>query len=171
MDKKTELQYRGIKPLYYYSKEVSLMRIKKALSMFIAAFSILFMFSISSYAENVSTFESDEIISQYAIAVEPASSLIIYQNSATCTSTTDGVNCVRISVTHTLQKYSGWLWIWDNVAGASWSKTVNLNSISLSNSKNGLSSGTYRLMSVFTLTNSNGQTETITIYSSEKTVS
>ena len=139
------------------------MKIKKALSMFIAVFSILSALCFSSYAEDISTFESDEIISQYAIAVEPSSSLIINQNSATCTSTTDGVNCVRISVTHTLQKYSGWLWLWANVTGASWSKTVNLSSISLSSRKNGLSSGTYRLMSVFTLTNSSGQTETMTV--------
>ena len=47
---------------------------------------------------------------------------------------------------------------------------VNTNTIRLSNSKSSLTSGTYRLKSVFTLTNSIGKTENITIYSSEKRV-
>lgn len=69
-----------------------------------------------------------------------------------------------------IEKYSGWFWIWNSVDGASWTKTVNTNSISMSNSKSGLSSGTYRLKSVFTLTSSSGKTETITIYSTEKSI-
>jgi len=40
----------------------------------------------------------------------------------------------------------------------------------LSNSKSGLESGKYRLKSVFTLTDKNGKSETITIYSDEKSV-
>lgn len=126
--------------------------------------------SLPSYAEDLNTFEENEIVSEYAIGRDPVSLLAIKNGVASCVSATDGLNCIQISVTQTLQKYSGWFWCWDDVPDANWSKTVNLNSISLSNSKSGLSSGTYRLMSVFTLTNSYGQTETITIYSSEKTI-
>lgn len=146
------------------------MVLKKVKSMFIAMLILCMALSVPSYAEELDTFEENEIVSEYAIASDPVSLLTINNGVASCISATDGLDCIQISVTQTLQKYSGWLWIWDNVEGASWSKTVNLNSISLSNSKSGLSSGTYRLMSVFTLTNSSGQSETITIYSSEKTI-
>ncbi|MBP1563354.1 MAG: hypothetical protein J6C38_06520 [Oscillospiraceae bacterium] len=89
----------------------------------------------------------------------------IIGTTAYCTSSTTGVDTVKITVEQTLEKYSGWFWIWNNVDGASWTKTVNYNSISMSNSKSSLTSGTYRLKSVFTLTSSSGKTETITIYS------
>lgn len=146
------------------------MAFRKTLSMFLAAICFCSTFSISSYAEEMSAYETEEIITEYAIARNPISVLAIDQGTASCTSSTNGGNCVQISVTQTLQKYSGWFWSWDNVAGACWSTTVNQNSVWLSNTKSGLSSGTYRLMSVFTLTNSSGQMETITIYSSEKTI-
>ena len=144
---------------------------KKTLSLFIAMLCLFSSFSIHSYADDLDIIEEDEIISEYTIGRNAISSLSISQGTATCTSRVEGFDCVQISVTQTLQKYSGWFWSWDDVAGACWSTTVNQNSVWLSNSKSGLSSGTYRLMSVFTLTNSNGQTETITIYSSEKTIS
>lgn len=143
---------------------------KKALSIIMAFICICSAFSIPSYAEEMSPYEENEIVSEYSIAISPISLLAINQGTATCTSRTNGGDCIQISVTQTLQKYSGWFWSWDDVPNASWSKSVNLNSISLSNSKSGLSSGTYRLMSVFTLVNSSGQTETITVYSSERTI-
>ena len=68
-----------------------------------------------------------------------------------------------------LEKHWG-LWIWNEVDGASWTKTVDTRAISLVNTKSGLDSGTYRLKSVFTLTNSSGKSETITIYSEEETI-
>ena len=75
----------------------------------------------------------------------------------------------QITVEHTLEKHWG-LWIWNEVDGASWTKTVYSDTIRLSNTKSGLDSGTYRLKSVFTLTNSSGKSETITIYSEEETI-
>ncbi|MGN0683975.1 MAG: hypothetical protein ACI4JY_09895 [Oscillospiraceae bacterium] len=47
---------------------------------------------------------------------------------------------------------------------------MKTNIIRLSNSKSGLPSGTYWLKSVFTLTSSSGKTETVTIYSTEKSI-
>lgn len=70
----------------------------------------------------------------------------------------------------TLEKYSGWFWVWNNVDCAVWSKTVNSNSIRLVNTKSGLTSGKYRMKSVFTLTNKQGKTEKITVYSDERSV-
>jgi len=40
----------------------------------------------------------------------------------------------------------------------------------MSNHKYNLESGTYRLKTVFTLTATNGETETITVYSEEVTI-
>ena len=76
----------------------------------------------------------------------------------------------QITVEHTLEKHWG-LWIWNEVDGASWTKTVNMSAVSFVSTKGGLDSGTYRLKSVFTLTNLSGKSETITVYSDEKTVS
>lgn len=56
------------------------------------------------------------------------------------------------------------------VSGASWTKTVYSSNLSFTNKKENLSSGTYRLKTVFTATLSNGTTETTTVYSSTKTI-
>lgn len=105
----------------------------------------------------------------YEIANDASSNLSIVDRTAYCISTTTGNNAVRITVTQTLQKHWG-LWFWEDVKGAKWTGTNAYNSICLSNSKDGLDSGTYRVKSVFTLTNKDGKSETITIYSDEKKI-
>ncbi len=105
----------------------------------------------------------------YDYADNATSELSVSGQTAYCTSKTEG-DAVSITVEQTLEKYSGWFWIWNNVENASWSKTVNDNTIYLSTTISGLDSGTYRLRSVFKLTNSSGKTETITVYSDEKKV-
>mgnify|MGYP006340655871 CR=1 FL=1 len=75
---------------------------------------------------------------------------------------------VKIEVEQTLQKKS--LWFWNDISGASWSKTVNTRTIDFTNSKSNLNSGTYRVKSVFILTNSSGKKENVTVYSTEKTL-
>ena len=57
-----------------------------------------------------------------------------------------------------------------NISGAEWTKTVNYSTTTLSSTKSGLDSGTYRVKSVFELTDQNGETETITLYSDEVTI-
>lgn len=106
----------------------------------------------------------------YDVAENAYSRLNIVGTKAECQSETKGKDVVKIAVEQTLQKYSGWFWAWDDVSGAAWTKTVNDSSISLSNTKSGLSSGTYRVKSVFTLTDSSGKTETVTVYSGEKKI-
>ena len=90
--------------------------------------------------------------------------------TAYCTSVVGGKKAVSITVEQTLEKYSGWFALWNDVDDADWSKTFNQSTISFSNAKSGFASGTYRLKSVFTLKNSIGATETITIYSAERKV-
>lgn len=132
--------------------------------------SVCMCFSVSASAVTTNAFVDSGIAPAYEIAYNPYSDLSISGQTAYCSSVSDSTNAVKITVQQTLQKYSGLLWIWNDVDGAKWSSSVNRNSITVYNSKSGLSSGKYRLKSVFTLTSSNGETETITVYSEEKTV-
>ena len=127
-------------------------------------------FSVSTTAETNDSFITDEVSPAYEIGANPTSNLSVSGKTAYCTSVVGGKKAVSITVEQTLEKYSGWFAIWNDVDGAYWSKTFNQITISFSNTKSGLASGTYRLKSVFTLTNSSGKTETITIYSQEKSV-
>lgn len=141
---------------------------------FVSVLSVLYLcisLSITIYAADTHGYENETIIPMYEIAAETISQLSISGNTAYCTSKSSSDDAVSISVEQILEKYSGWLWNWDEVDGAKWSSTVNRKSITVYNSKSGLSSGTYRLKSVFTLTTSSGKTETITVYSEEKTIS
>ncbi len=139
----------------------------------LASLTVLICLSASSsavaYAESVDTFVDDGISLTYEIAGDPSSDLAIIGSTAYCTSKTDSSGAVSITVTQTLQKYWG-LWIWNDVEGAEWTRTVDRNSIYLTSSKSGLDSGTYRVKSVFTLTDKNGKSEKITIYSNEQKV-
>lgn len=124
---------------------------------------------IVAYAETTAPIINDGISLAYEIADAPKSMLRITDRTAYCISSTGGINATSITVTHTLQKHWG-LWIWDDVDDATWNGQVNFNSIRLSNCKSNLDSGTYRLESVFTLTNKEGKSETVTIYSNEQVV-
>lgn len=143
------------------------MSLKRIAVLFMTVFCLGSILCVSAYA-STSTANSD-ISLAYEYADNPLSRLTINGQTAYCVSQTDG-DAVSITVTQTLEKYSGWFWIWNEVDGAKWSRTVNDNSIRLSNTKSGLDSGTYRLKSVFTLTNSSGKTETVTVYSEEEKV-
>lgn len=136
--------------------------------------SALLMFStvnVSASAETIAPFSNEGIAPAYEYANSVENILYISSNTAECTSVcTSSSDVVSVSVEQTLQKFWG-LWVWDNVDGASWTKSKSGSSISLVNTKSGLSSGTYRVKSVFTLTSISGETETITIYSEEKTIS
>ena len=147
------------------------MYLKRFFVSVISAVCLCASLGITVSAETASAYSLVDIASPfYAVADQAYSDIEIVGNKAECVSRAYGDQIVKITVEQTLEKYSGWFWIWNNVDGASWTKTVNMNTIRLSNTKSGLTSGTYRLKSVFTLTSSSGKTETITIYSAEKTV-
>ncbi len=109
----------------------------------------------------------DGIMPCYEIASSASSTLSFSGSTATCTSRCTGASAVSITAVQTLQK-EGLFWIWGDVDDAEWTKTVNVATIGMTNTKSGLESGTYRVKTEFTLTNSDGETETITIYSTEK---
>lgn len=122
-------------------------------------------------AKNVSACLSGDSASPlYDVADLAYSELDIIGTKAECKSQASGDDVVKITIEQTLQKYSGWLWIWDSVDDASWTTTENSDLARLANTKSGLTSGTYRVKSVFTLIDKYGKTETFTVYSDEKPV-
>lgn len=124
---------------------------------------------VVAYAETTVPLNSYDISLTYEIACNPVSNLEIAGNTAYCTSTVDGAGNISITATQTLQKHWG-LWIWYDVEGGTWTKTVDRDTIYLSSTKQNLDKGTYRVKSVFVLTNKDGKSETITVYSDERSV-
>lgn len=119
-------------------------------------------------AADLSSGNIDIVEPAYVIANNPVSRVTISGTTATCYSSTRG-NATTISITQTLQVKK--TTVWSNVKDATWTKTVNANSITMRNFKYDLDSGTYRLKSEYTLTAKDGTTETITVYSLETSLS
>lgn len=119
-------------------------------------------------AADLSSGNIDIVEPAYVIANNPVSRVTISGTTATCYSSTRG-NATTISITQTLQVKK--TTVWSNVKNATWTKTVNANSITMRNFKYDLDSGTYRLKSEYTLTAKDGTTETITVYSLETSLS
>ena len=142
---------------------------KKILAMLLGGLLLCTSLTASAYAETTSSVVESDIAPAYEVAVNVISNLSISGQTAYCKSEANGIDAVSITVEQTLQK-QGFLWVWYGVDGASWKTTVNRNSISVVNTKSGLSSGKYRLKSVFTLIDSTGEKETITVYSAEKSI-
>ena len=134
-----------------------------------AAFAAILCFTPTTQATAAATEPYGIVSPLYEIADETRSNLQISGSTAYCKSTIIKSSAVEITAEQYLQK-QGFFWIWSTYDGAEWTKTVNTNVIAMSNTKTGLSSGKYRLKTIFTLTDKNGMTETITVYSDEKTV-
>jgi len=146
------------------------MKIRKILAAFVSVVTICSVISVPTFAAQETQIVTDLVSPAYEYAMITKSYLTITSSTAECKSVCEGMTDVtQITVEHTLEKHWG-LWIWNEVDGASWTKTVDTRAISLVNTKSGLDSGTYRLKSVFTLKSSSGDTEKITVYSDEKTV-
>lgn len=128
-------------------------------------------FGTVSYADTVAvvTLADDGILPMYEIASNCTADLKIQSGTAHCTSMADSPDAVSITVTQTLQKYWG-LWIWEDVKGATWTETADIGSVYLYSTKSDLKSGKYRVKSTVVLTDSNGESETITVYSNEQSM-
>lgn len=96
--------------------------------------------------------------------------LSITNGQATCKSSYSESNGNTASVKSRSLLKTFFLWFWDTVGGE-WTTNSKKSSVSFTNYKSGLASGTYRVKSVFTVTTTSGQTETVTVYSAEKTIS
>lgn len=139
---------------------------RKVISMLMCLL-LCFSFSVTASAKIIPT---NVVQPYYEKASEAKSELIINGTTAICESTLKGKsNVTKIVAAQTLEK-QGFLWIWSTYDGTEWTKTAYTNSLAMSNTKTGLTSGKYRLKTVFTLTDKQGKTETVTVYSDEKTV-
>lgn len=109
-------------------------------------------------------------VPQYSYTSSCSSTLIISGNTATCTSSATGYynETTKIVITQTLQKQNS-SGIWNDVSGATWTTTINNYVGSATNTKSGLSSGTYRLKSAFKVYVGNSY-EPIVKYSQSKTI-
>lgn len=146
-------------------KEVKTLTKRKLVSTIIAVVMCVSL-SVTSYAESGKLDSNISVLN--IIAKSYTSDLSISGTTATCTSRASGDDVKSITATQTLQKKSGSNWV--AVSGANWTKTVSISMLTMSNTKTGLSSGTYRLKTVFKFTNTSGQSETITVYSDEKEI-
>ncbi len=144
---------------------------KKALSLLLALIISVSCFSVLSTAYDAEVGE-EIILEDIASAVKRSNLSINANNRATCTSVFSDINSniYSIKAEQTLEKHWA-LGIFFAVDNASWEKTVYTDNLSMTNYKYSLESGTYRLKTVFTVFLNNNQTETITVYSSEETIS
>ena len=135
-----------------------------------AVLAVISAVSVNAAAANIpDSVYANSVAPLYETASDAISTLTISGKTAKCESKLrDHSDVKSCKVVQTLEKKWG-LWIWNEVDGASWSHIISGSSGKVTNSKSGLESGTYRLKSVFTLTTLNGETETITVYSDEKT--
>ncbi len=119
-----------------------------------------------SFIENNNTIVVNDIGTS-----EKVSDLSISSKTAVCKSSCRrGAEPIKsITAVQTLEKNNG-NGRYSSVKNAKWSKTVNTDFLSLRNSIDQLSVGTYRLKTVFTVYYKDGKSETITVYSTEKTV-
>ena len=141
------------------------MKLKTFLCTFLSAL-VLFIVP-SSQAVAVNAFDN-QASPMYAIAFDARSNLTIDGTRANCQSYARGEDAVKITATQTLQK-NVFLFYWSDYDNASWTKTIQSNIFTMYNTKT-ITSGTYRLKTVFTLTDKSGETETITVYSQVQTL-
>lgn len=135
---------------------------KEVITAFFAA-SIL-TFSAMNYTSFAA--ESLSYAQTYSIEANTYTDLSINGGKASCYSFVEAEKVQKIVGKQTLQK-QGFLWTWSTVSGATWTDKDSSNHLSMLHTKSGLSSGTYRIETVFTLTANDGKTETITVYSEE----
>jgi len=103
---------------------------------------------------------------RYAHTTSATSMLTVSNGKATCVSTAQGDSTVtQIDGTQYLEKKNGN--DWDNVD--SWSDSSKSNYLTMSNSKDNIGSGTYRVRTVFTVY-SGSSSEVVEKISKEKTV-
>ena len=143
---------------------------KKSISVLLA-----FMFSLLMLNCNVLAYDTPEtgiVVLEDLGGFSKSSALnILSSNTAECISgfRAGSNNISSVRVEQILEKHWA-LGMFFSVSGASWDNTYYTNNVSVSNYKYNLESGTYRLKTVFTVVLSNNQSETVTVYSGERTV-
>lgn len=141
---------------------------KKLISILVALTLSSSMFVTSPVNAEITNNSSvvDVVEPAYVYAASVSSILTVNNTVAYCNSKATGMSGVtKIVATQYLERKVLTLWF----PVSSWSKTSNTNSLTMSNSKNELGSGTYRLRTVFNVYNGS-DVEEIEKISSEKTI-
>lgn len=96
--------------------------------------------------------------------------LIVSGKTAECVSKylAGDSNVTKVVMTQSLEK-QGFFWTWSKIDGE-WTKSSDGSSMVLTNTVDELSTGTYRVKTVFTVTDKNGNEETIPLYSTTEKV-
>ncbi len=145
---------------------------KKLVSAVISAILFLSVCAVPSFADtNITETEMDETIQPCHTFVTKANSVIsIEGTSLLCSSKVSALQSVtKIKAVQTIEKHWA-LGIFVALDGVRWTKECDEDSMAMENRKPDMPSGTYRLVTDFTVTNSDGRTETVTVYSSEVTI-
>ncbi|MBQ8842503.1 MAG: hypothetical protein IJZ65_07735 [Ruminiclostridium sp.] len=134
---------------------------KKVISVFlVAVISFCFLAVPAAAADTSRDLSSDSNKSELSISGTTATCKSIFNDTVTYTS---------ITAVQTLEK-KGSFWSWSTV-GSQMTRTMNNSStLSLTTTKPGLTSGTYRVKTVFTVVTKGGATETATAYSGEGSI-
>ncbi len=141
------------------------MKFKKGMAAIIAA--TLLTTGVSSATAYADTPAMHEPMPCYELLSSAVPMLAFEGSTAYCETAIDAEpSVVRISVVQKLQKYWG-LWIWNDVSGASWTQTDNDSDLTILKSFNVSESGKYRTQVEITMTDADGTTETVTVYSKE----
>lgn len=136
--------------------------LKKVIPIILTVVLCFSLLSVTAFAEGSSTYDLTSAIK--------SSNLVISGSTATCGSSYDGGPVVKsVKVVQSLEKHS-YLWVWDRIGSEITKTETDTNSLSCTNIKTGITSGTYRVKSVFTITLYDGRSETLTVYSNEVTV-
>lgn len=138
--------------------------------MFKRIFTVILMLMTMAMPLNMSVQVSAEENSDISLYSVPfTSTLTVSGTTATCKSSGEDSNgnATKIIVSQSLQKKNS-SGSWTIVQA--WSNTINNYYGTVTNSKSGLASGTYRLKSTFYLYVGNTCTSTNTVYSSSKTI-
>lgn len=136
--------------------------LKKIISVLLTVALCFSLVSVTAFADSSTTYDLTTAIK--------SSSLVISGSTATCNSSYEGGDVVKsVKVVQSLEKHS-YLWVWDRFGSEITKTETDTDSLSCVNIKTGITSGTYRVKSVFTVTLYDGRSETFTIYSNEVTV-
>ena len=141
----------------------------------IAVIVLTAIMSVSSFSVMASANYTNKMYNPIVVndvgGADKKSLLDIVYGTADCKSTFHSGNSEIKSVTavQTLEKRNT-ANRWSSVSGGTCSKTASAKRFLLSNSVSNLSSGCYRLKTVFTVKYKDGRSETVTVYSTEKTV-
>lgn len=122
---------------------------------------------IQANAADLDNIVIGEIAPAYIDVSQATSTLTISGTTASCVSYIKSPNATSISVSQCLYKVSGSTLT--PVKDAQWSTVEKSTSVTFTNTKSGLGSGTYRLETVFTV-HIGRVSESVTVYSNDVTI-